>query len=679
MSVNNNDPIKEEKKSEFDIGKKDVFAWVGGTGLVLLILYSVQSASEGGSNFYPGILFVLLILLPILIFIVVGAAATKVVEPENYSQYFSKICEPAIVVGCVVILFFVFQQGVRGGGAAREIKEAQAIKPGGVQFVALSKDGLPEDQIDARWSFQLKSMNKMAAAESELFEIDYDGYKLTENNKLIADAYGYSGVGLTKSLFIPQTDYTAIEPLVRIDGGGEKANPPNAWLWPRQVNTLVYVYKDHIETAPFVSHLDETQEIHATLVKLSNFTGKDLMRIKVNGWSLPYQDILRSRRCDSVEAHYIPTIIGQNLLLEWQVDGDEKWYSLASNTLPAEPKVPNGKFRRSQGIEVLLGPDKTMAVRRKVMFDEKEKEYLTTPNEVFGQELPSFAQFKQDFIGCIPKIKGWPQDIALFNLTTRTLKDADGIFGTILANERKRLHAEAITKVFEQSFIGYKLKPQLQVELQDKDPTIKPRKITIPQPDYTKIKQFLAQYPNVLTTDDFRLEVFVYPESVESAFVFSRIGQLKDEAFVDLHLVNRTGRTITRLQINGLEIAVREGYGSQYGFLCGDQPWFFSVPAMRDTNLVRWQYAGSREWHSANVVAQYSTGETRQSKSSVFLPWLYLKADAQLLHVIKYGVDENGYLDCKKNDCAVINPKYQEVKGFLLNAKKCIYEKNDNM
>jgi hypothetical protein len=677
--MENQDPKPVIKNTESKAGIKEGMAWTLGIGLAIGTLIVLQFVFSDNPNAYIGVFVLIFCVLPVIVFAIITSLTLGVMAPRKAAQLLAVIWLPSIVVLCATTPFFIYAQDARQTAVEKEqVAISRAIGPGEIQFIALSREGLPADQIDSSWIFKLESTLQLAKSTdySNRPTQSYDGYQLTGNNKITAAAHTYPESQLKKSFSVPKTDYSAIEPFVRLDGGAATPSPSAAWLWPKQVDTMVYVYKDHVETAPVINHLEKKQQVHATMVKLTNLTGKDLMRVKVNGWNLPDQYIRRSISCESDEERYIPAIIGQSILIEWQVDGDETWHSATSNALPAEPKLTTGQFRRSQGVEILLGQDKTMAIRRKVTFDIQENEDMNEPGELIGQEQPSFSQFNQNYIGCTPKDKGWPRALMVYNLTTRRLKDMDGRFGTILAGRREGPERNSITNVFEQSFYGYKLKPNIQLKLQDKDPAIAPRKITIPIPDYSKMKQLIAQYPEKLTPSDFRLEVFVYPDAVESAYVLARNARSNDGDFMEFRVTNQTGRTIARLQINDVEIA--QAHDSEYAFLCGETPYRTSIPSLLDNNRVRWQYVGSREWHSADIAAKKIMAATLPSKSSILMPNLYLRDDAQLLFLVQYGVDKEGYLNCKESSCAGADPSEKEAKAFLLNAKECTYEDNDN-
>ncbi len=674
----NKQPVLEKTKS--DGGVKEALAWIVGAGLAIGTFLVLQNLFDETANGYQLMFILGLGGLPAIAFATVTSIALIVMAPRNAAQFLVAIWLPSIVTLCVTTPFFMYAQHARQTAFEKEQEKiSRAIGPGEIQFLALSRDGLPADQVDSSWVFKLESTLPQGQAEVDSNRPipNYDGYQLTENNKITATANTYPETQLQKRFIVPKTDYSTIEPFVRLDGGAATPSPKAAWLWPKQVGTMAYVYKDHIETAPVINHLEKEQQVHATMVKLTNLTGKDLMRVKVNGWNLPDQYIRRSAYCESDEEHYIPAIIGQRLLIEWQVDGDETWHSALSNALPAEPKLSAGQFRRSQGVDILLGQDKTMAIRRKVTFDTQVNEDMNEPAEMVSEELPSFSQFNKQYIGCTPKDKGWPGALMVYNLTSKRLKDMDGRFGTILAGRREGPERNSITTVFEQSFDGDKIKPNIQLNLQDKDPAIAPRKITVPVPDYSKMKQLLAQYSNKLTPSDFRFEVFVYPDTVESGLVLARPSQLIDGDFMDFSVTNQTGRTIARLQINGVEIA--QAHNSEYAFLCSEMPYRTSIPPLLDNNHIRWQYVGSREWQSADVAAKKMTAATLPSKSTISVPHLYLKDDAQLLFLIQYGVDKAGYLNCKEGGCENADPSKKEANAFILNAKECKYEDNDNL
>ncbi|WP_374537643.1 hypothetical protein [Chitinimonas taiwanensis] len=381
-------------------------ASVIGWGLAIstvIFLYEVYSKLGGVAPYYYAMRFY----LPLVVAACVLSIAFSFIDSDRAASYWGFIWLPSLVAGVVAMPILDVLKGRHEESIERL---SYAVEPSGIKIIKLYRDDFPSVDRHTDWRYEWNGKRLVmwhGEYRSEGLGLSgYDGYQLKGDNVLsikVGDGDSRSPVG---HLSVPAIDYSAIEPFVRLDGGRESVSPKGAWLWPKQLGTVLYQYEDHIETALFIDWLAEEQAYYATQVELYNYSGRDIVRVKINGWDLLSLNPRLATECDYAEVRYIPVVIGKRIWLEWQYGDDQSWHSAVNDHLPSEPSFPAGAGGRSRKIKVLLGQYGEMSVSRQIAYIPKENLKTNQQKMVIDEGEALHADFKSKYIACMPNGAG---------------------------------------------------------------------------------------------------------------------------------------------------------------------------------------------------------------------------------------------------------------------------------
>lgn len=485
----------------------------------------------------------------------------------------------------------------------------EANVPGNVHFVDY-RGALQPKKSGRDTQFLLISAEASAPArgmEKDLALARYDGYQLQPANDLLEFEYADdASLKVADRRVLNAPDYTRIAPLVR-SGADAQAG---AWLFPRQVETAVFIHEDHIEAIPVVPHVQDAQRIHVTEVSLANYTGQNLGRVRLNGWELStfnYWSVnlpapLFADECNYPRSGLVPTVLSAPLVIEWQVLGQPGWQTTTINELPAHAPLPAELIHVGQGLELLLGWQGSTAVRPYRLTTPKASPDRA-PEQHYAFSEEKLDDFRSDYRGCISVASGEPGEILLFNLTDQTLENETPGFGSMSPGNQYRLSGNSRPAFVPGAFTGYRLKPGQTLDLRPaaKDGTIaSPRSLPLPVPDYSGMEAMIAasrqNAGQALKPADFNQAFFVYQDHIESAPLL-RIEETVPHRLHSVHIANHTGKDIVRVQVNGQEIWERRWQLREYAVMSCGWGWQADIAPPQAALEIRWQAKGETRWH----------------------------------------------------------------------------------
>ncbi|MCX7206853.1 MAG: hypothetical protein NT086_12885 [Proteobacteria bacterium] len=606
-------------------------------------------------------------LLPAL-FIALSFSLLLIVKRPIHTQFILCIIWlPSVLVLFAGIPFLSYKQEIKSEQRQKEWdKQSQSNAPGERIFIDLTdRTSLPEE-AQGQFSAELLpiqlSKEKDSASGSEPQKSDpyFWGYQLIEGNHVQVKRT-FSKPEITKisdyKLVVP--DYKLFDPIVRT---GSKA-PARAWLWPKQVKTHFYVYKDRVEAALSVDQLNDEQYRYATQIEFENYTGKNIARLKINGWDLG-ENLIDAKHCRNHNAAQglIPALIASSLLIEWQVLGEDTWHSVLTENAPADPVLSPDQLQFGQGLHILLGHDGQLALKRQLTV--KLTRVGSTKN-IFSQEMPDFKDFESKHAKCMPLSLKWPGDVFFYNMTKSDLTDTEGWFSGISTFQRGSIRNHVFPVVFEKIFDQFYLKKNIKLGLKSKDSIGLIRKIVLPRPDYSKMESLLALHKNELSPADFGLAFFINENSIESAVVFNKSDSHSKRNY-SIGINNYTGREIGRVQVNGLDVVDRS-LGEYFGVFCGQSLRTRTLPLSNPT-VVRWQWMGDKNWQSVTVDpgAINTSAENSEGRFEIVNDIYLGNAGQKLLVSTLYPLEKD--VSCL-NHC--VDSSKADVDAFLLRANAC--------
>ena len=646
---------------------KPSIAFVLGLPLaVILGVYFKMAAEASGWDFIGVAAYVVVLVLPLA---VANAVLTLVL-------LFQLRRPGAIRSICVLWLPTVLTLAV--GGALDRIRLARekesallashANAPGSVYFIDATDNVIRSDETRLRGSYLLRAPDATTSPGRYVQEESlrhYDGYKLLADNEVL---WLTDSDSPPRHLPLTPPDYQRIAALVN---SGPDA-PADAWLWPQQVDTGVYIYPTHVETAPVISRINNDQGEHATEVRVHNYTGWNLVRVRINGWDV-IRETFFSAECGSPRDGFVPESLKAPIHVEWQTLGESEWHGATLDRLADAPDAPKDKERIGKGLDLMIGWAGSLSARPFARVVGKESPDNATDAYAPDSQATVDA-FLANYRGCTPVASQRPQHVVLYNLTDLSVQDATRWFFDTGPNQNSPVRNITEPEFFAANFDGYRLKPGLSLDIlthAENKPVTQPRKMPVPLPDYTQMDALLqSPLGNNLTTADFSIGAFLYADHIESAVLLTRSTRVA-RPLQSFMLSNHSGHSIARMQVNGLDI--NEGAYEQSGNIraCG-----FSitrqVPPITAPLTLRWQYDHDPAWHVKRFDALPSAPEVPQGAlADEPLYSFYIgKKDETLLTVERVGLEKwtDGEMGCNGT---VFGDAKATVESFLKRTDAC--------
>ena len=633
---------------------------------VILGIYFKMAAEASGWGFIGVWAYFLVLVLPL-------AVANAVLTLVLLFQLRRPGAIPSIFLLWLPTVLTIAVGGVLDGmRQAREKESAllasHANAPGSVYFIDATDNVIRSDETRIHGSYLLRAPGAIKSPGQYVQEESlrhYDGYKLLADNEVL---WLTDSDAPPRHLPLTPPDYQRIAALVN---SGPEA-PADAWLWPQQVDTSVYIYPTHVETAPVISRIDNDQGEHATQVRVHNYTGWNLVRVRINGWEVTHE-ILYAAECMNPRDGFVPESLKAPIHVEWQILGESEWHGTTLDRLADAPDAPMGKTRIGKGLDLMIGWAGSLGARPFARVVEKESpDYATDAYAPDSQA--TVDAFLANYPHCNPVASQRPEQVVLYNLTDLSVQDATRWFFDTGSNQNSPVRNITEPEFFATNFDGYRLKPGLSLDIlthaEDK-PVSQPRKMPVPMPDYTQMEALLqSALGKDLTTADFSLGVFLYADHIESAVLLSRSTRVA-RPLQSFMLSNHSGHSIARMQVNGLDI--NEGAYERSGNIriCG-----FSitrqVPPITAPLTLRWQYDHDPAWHEKRFDALPSAPEVPQgAQADEPLYSFYIgKNDETLLTVERVGLAKwaDGEMGCNGT---VFGDAKAAVESFLKRADAC--------
>jgi hypothetical protein len=501
--------------------------------------------------------------------------------------------------------------------------------PGPVSFVELGSNAQRNFEEQVHSSYILEAADGATAPH-------YEGYQLLSGNRLNLKS-AVTQDSITQALYaLTPPDYTRLDTLVRRPGA-----PVGAWLWPQQIETVVLIFDNHAEAVAIIRDIDDSQKAYATQISLSNYTGQNISRVRINGWDL-LPEIQHAEFCSSTLNSWIPELLSTSLSIQWQVVGETGWHQQNLTELPPEAVPSPGQVRVGQTLNLILGYQNDVALRRDLTVKNKNDPDLIY--EIKGKESEAFPKFLQGYQKCTSIAAQRPRSILMLNQTNQYLRDKAGWFGSISPFMHSDLSPVSRPAVLSNGFTDYHLNSGQSIEfieLGEKEQFW--NRLPLPVPDYSQVENLLRVYPE-LVASDFSSSFFLYSDRIESAAVITRDTRVT-RPLHGISIYNLADKYISRVQVNGWELT--EFMGEVWNIPCG-----FSrtgqIPTLQAPVQIRWQFAGEDKWLHKDIATIPSIPDPGVITDEVWYE-IYLD-DSPHMRILLYGLEpwadgEIGYSD----------------------------------